>query len=207
MQPRRAICLTLLACLPVGCRKQPSGPAPARAPDARARQGNGALTVSEIVEAFELTEKEPDLPSLPGRWMEGTREDRRIAFDASHQERWYLFVGDLQEVPDLSLGRVASARPLPSEGSGRRLDGYVGEDGAALARAWFLNTTGAEELPQLRVPEIQESLAALSDAVEDVLVFPRGVELVLVVRGLTLARLTSDLDQSLRLTAALEDLH
>jgi hypothetical protein len=205
MQPRRALLLTLLTCLAAGCRKSPPGREPTPAADAQARHGNGALTVNDVVEAFELTEKEPDLPSLPGRWMEGTREDRRIAFDPSHQDRWFLFVGELQESPSLSLGRVSAARPLPSDRS-RRLDPWVGEDGADLARAWFLNTTAGEELPQLRIPEIRAALGALSGAVEDVLLFPRGVELVVVARGLTLATLTSDVDQSLRLAGALEDL-
>lgn len=111
-----------------------------------------------------------------GPWREGVFKGQRVGFiEGGGVLRIEAGVTDpdQEHITDLYLGRVGPNRPLPNPDSPRRLDPYVGSEGAALIPRYILNATGGD-YPELRIPAVREGLMRLSRFVEEVQFYESG---------------------------------
>lgn len=140
-----------------------------------------------------------------GPWREGRFQGQRVGFiEGGGVLRIEAGVvdPDQEHITDLYLSQVGPKEPLPSPDSPRRLDSYVGSNGAALIPRYILNATGGD-YPELRTPAVQEGLLRLSRFVEEVQFYESGaMGLRLRAEGLDKKTVESDVSILIGLLAA-----
>lgn len=140
-----------------------------------------------------------------GPWREGQFQGQRVGFIEGGgilRIEAGVIDPDQEHITDLYLSQVGPKEPLPSPDSPRRLDSYVGSDGAALIPRYILNATGGN-YPELRIPAVREGLLRLSRFVEEVQFYESGaMGLRLRAEGLDKKTVESDVAVLIGLLAA-----
>ena len=114
------------------------------------------------------------------------------------------FDADEEQITDIYMTHVAPGESPPDVPE-IRLDRFVGDDGAELARKYYLNATGAEDYPDLRNEDVRRALLALSDAVTEIgILESRGVQISLDTADTTRSSLESDVRHAVSIASALQ---
>jgi len=161
--------------------------------------------LEELAQAYGLTNKECGFDHMNNDpWWEGVMMGQMVAL-MSWGDMISLFVGEVEEITEVYLGRVGPDTPLPKEDSPQRLDRIVGEDGKALAQEFILLAYPKEEfdIPDLRIQTIRDSLPELSPAVSEVGFFTRGMQLFINEKQATLKNVDADLKLAVKMVSAM----
>ena len=170
-------------------------------------------TLEELKSRFGLEEKRATHPMIAGSAVPDVLVGRHFSrhFTLRRVGGYELIVGRLYPYVDFAL------RPATKSGS-NALQNFPPEKASdiilpspSLLERWELEMCGHDEVEflgkQLRIPEIEEALLGLSDAVYAVAFYRLGVELSVSRKLATPTKIVSDMEQAFSIVDALEKCH
>lgn len=180
-------------------------------PAASAAGPAAEVTSLAAPEADRVAERLPHIPLEAretvffGRWQQGEHDGCRVAFQTAGKGV-AIFAGsfdaDAEQLTETYLGQVSESQPLPGEGSPQRLAQALGADGAELDGRFFLYATGGP-YPQLEIPAVRDALGALSESVEEVMLFQSNGVQIIAGGDATPGSIAADLNAAIALVRAL----